>query len=152
MEEIISETLHPILELMHFQFSKIDVEDKGENHYRVNIETNEARHLIGAHGNTLFAIQHLLKILLRKKTEQDFNLSLDVDNYRKRQEENVITMAEQKVDEVRKHGKAQKLPPMSSYFRRMVHMHLTQNSFNDIATESEGEGPYRAVIISQASL
>lgn len=148
MEEIICETLKPLLELLHFQFSKIDVEDKGDSHYRINIETDEANHLIGAHGNTLFAVQHLLKVLLRKKMECDFSITLDVDNYRKRQEENVITMAEQKVDEVRRHGKAQKLPPMSSYFRRLVHLHLTQEQFNDIGTESEGEGPYRAVIIS----
>lgn len=150
MEEIISETLQQLLELMHFQFNKIDVEDKSDGHYRVNIETNEAHHLIGTKGATLMAIQHLLKILLRKRSEQEFSITLDVDNYRRRQEENVISLAEQKVDAVRKHGKPQKLPPMSSYFRRLVHLHLTQSDFEDIATESEGEGPYRAVIISQA--
>lgn len=148
MEEIISETLHQLLELMHFQFSKIDVEDKGEGHYRINIETSEAHHLIGTKGTTLLAIQHLLKILLRKKAEQEFSLTLDVDNYRRRQEENVISLAEQKVEAARKLGKAQKLPPMSSYFRRLVHLHLTQPDFRDVITESEGEGPYRAVVIS----
>ncbi|HCW32169.1 MAG: jag protein, spoIIIJ-associated protein [Candidatus Peregrinibacteria bacterium GW2011_GWE2_39_6] len=150
MEEIIQETLKPLLELLHFNFSKIDIEDQGSNNYRINIVTDEANHLIGTHGNTLMAVQHILKILLRKKMEQEFSLMLDVDNYRKRQEENVITMTEQKVDEVRKQQKPQKLPPMSSYFRRIVHLHLTHPRFKDVATVSEGEGPYRAVIISPA--
>lgn len=147
MEEIICETLQPLLELMRIQFTKIDAEATEDGHYRVNIETDEPQHLIGYHGATLFALQHLLKILLNKKAEQGFSLSIDVDNYRKRQEESVLQMAEQKVDLVRKFGAPRKLPPMSPYFRRLVHLHLTTPEFQDVATRSEGEGDYRAVVI-----
>jgi spoIIIJ-associated protein len=151
MEEIICETLQPILELMHIPFRKIDVQCGEEGHYRVNIETDEPQHLIGAHGATLFSLQHILKILLTKKIESGFSIALDVDNYRKRQEDSVILMAEQKVDLVRKYGTPRRLPPMSPYFRRLVHLHLTTPDFEDMKTKSEGEGTYRAVVIFNAS-
>lgn len=148
MEEIIEETLKPILELMHIGFKGIQVEALEENHYRVNIEAEEPQLLIGYHGATLFSLQHLLKILLFKKAENDFSIALDVDNYRKRQEENVLQMAEQKVEQVRKANTSVKLPPMSPYFRRLIHLHLAQSKFNDIHTQSEGQGNYRAIVIS----
>lgn len=150
MEEIISETLQSILELMHISFRKIDVQNTDEHHYRVNIETDEPQHLIGAHGATLFALQHILKILLSKRTEPGFSIALDVDNYRKRQEESVIQLAEQKIDLVRKYGEPRRLPPMSAYFRRLVHLHITTPEFADLKTRSEGEGNYRSVIIFNA--
>jgi spoIIIJ-associated protein len=150
MEEIISETLGPLLDLMHIQFTRIDVEEIDENQYRVNIETKEPKLLIGYHGGTLHAIQHLLKILLSKKIDHSFSMSLDVDNYRKRQEENVINMVEQKIFQVRKDTAPRKLPPMSAYFRRLAHLHIAQIEFNDVTTYSEGSGDHRAVVIKMA--
>ncbi len=151
MEEIISETLQPILELMHINFTKIDVEAlDDEGHYRINIETDEAQHLIGHHGGTLIALQHLLKILLSKKAEQSFSVIVDVDNYRKRQEESVVQMAEQKIEQVRKENAPRKLPPMSPYFRRLIHIHIAQPEFDDLTTYSEGTGDHRSVVITTA--
>lgn len=150
MEEIIAETLRPILELMRFNFKDVQVEALDDNHrYRANIETDEAPLLIGYHGQNMLALQHLIKILLHKKIDHEFSVQLDVDNYRKRQEENVIQMAEERVERLRKTKRDQKLPPMSSYFRRVVHLHLTQPDFEDITTSSQGQGSYRAVVISR---
>lgn len=149
MEEIISETLQPILELMHMSFTKIDVEALDEEgHYRINVETDEPQLLIGYHGHNLIALQHLLKILLSKKAENSFSITLDVDNYRKRQEESVIQMADQKIDQVRKEGASKKLPPMSPFFRRLVHLHVAKDEFEDLNTYSEGTGNNRSVVIT----
>lgn len=150
MEEIISETLGPLLDLMHIAYSRIDIEEIGPDQYRVNIESHEPKTLIGYHGGTLQAIQHLLKILLSKKIDHSFTLSLDVDNYRKRQEENVINLAEQKISQVRKDFAPRRLPPMSAYFRRLVHLHLAKPGFEDITTYSEGVGDHRSVVIKIA--
>ena len=148
MEEIISETLKPLLELMHIPFTRIDAEAQEDNQYRINIEAPDPKDLIGYHGGTLYAIQHLLKILLSKKIDQAFSINLDIDNYRKRQEENVINITEQKIDQIRKDSTSRKLPPMSPYFRRVVHLYLAQPEFEDITTYSEGTGDHRAVVIS----
>ena len=79
--------------------------------------------------------------------KEDFTIVVDVDNYRKRQEDNVINLAERKVDMARKTTKMQVLPPMSPYFRRVVHLHLTKDQFDDVKTESIGDGDHRQVTI-----
>lgn len=145
------ETLTPLLELLHIPFKNINVESFDDNEYRVNIETDEAQLLIGYHGGNLLSLQHLLKVLLHKKAEQTFSVTLDVDNYRKRQEESVLVMAEERVDRARQSTAPQKLPPMSPYFRRLVHLHLAKPEFSDIITASEGQGNFRAVVISKVA-
>lgn len=123
--------------------------DKDENTpvYRINIETEDPSILIGFHGENIHALQHLLKVIVWKQTRGDFNILADVDNYRKRQEENVINLAHRKAEIARKTCKTQVLPPMSSYFRRIVHLHLAQSEYDDLSTQSIGDGNHRQVTI-----
>jgi spoIIIJ-associated protein len=72
---------------------------------------------------------------------------LDVDSYRKRQEESVLALAMRKVEVARKTYQDQVLPPMSPYFRRVIHMALAKPEYQDIITESIGEGDHRSVTI-----
>jgi spoIIIJ-associated protein len=153
IEKAIKVTLEEILIKLKTEFSKIEVEEKEDNTYAVNIESSDdTATLIGHHGETIYSLQHLLKVLCwaKTKSKKEFNIVLDVDNYRKRQEENVINLAERKVDFVRKTKRAQSLPPMSGYFRRVVHLHLMDPKFDDIETESQGEGESRHTIIKLA--
>ena len=83
----------------------------------------------------------------RTKKKKDFNIVLDVDNYRQRQEESVLAIAERKVDFVRKTNRAQSLPPMSGYFRRVIHLRLMEPEFDDVETLSQGDGEARYIII-----
>jgi spoIIIJ-associated protein len=104
--------------------------------------------MIGHHGENIGALQHLAKLFIWKKyPEIKIEISLDIDNYRKRQEENILKMAERKVDMVRKLSSPQSLPAMAPYFRRLVHLHLSQDRFKDISTESQGQGEYRYIVI-----
>lgn len=148
---VIKETLEELLIKIGVQFNSVAVEEKEENVYFANVESDEANTLIGHHGSTIYAIQHILKILCWAKTKkkEEFNIVLDVGNYRKKQEDSVINLAERKVEFVRKTRRAQSLPPMSPYFRRIVHLHLTQKGFEDIETTSQGEGEARHIIIQQ---
>lgn len=160
MDDLIQEVLSDLLEKLGISFNHITVEQQDKELFRANIETEEASILIGYHGDTIQALQQMLKVLLfrrigkykKKSLEQpseEFHVIVDVDNYRKRQEENVINLAERKVDLVRKTGQMQYLPPMSPYFRRLVHLHLAQPSFTDIMTESVGENVHRQVTIKK---
>jgi len=152
IEKLITETLEEILIKMGAEFSNIVIDMKDEDTYSVNIESEDATTLIGHHGETIYSLQHILKTLCWAKAagKEEFNIVLDVDNYRQRQEERVIGMADRKVEFVRKTKKAQKLPPMSAYFRRVVHLHLMEPEFDDIDTTSEGEGDMRHIIINLA--
>ncbi|MBI2464257.1 KH domain-containing protein [Candidatus Peregrinibacteria bacterium] len=149
MEDIIKETLENILKKMSIHVKKIQItEDKKEKRFRVNIESEDSSMLIGYHGETMYSLQHLLKSILWKKgISEEYNLFLDVDKYRKRQEESVVILAERKAEQVRKTGRSVMLLPMSGYFRRLVHLHLAEKGFEDIETESIGEGDHRQVVI-----
>ena len=149
IEALIKGTLEDILTKMGSSFENVTVEKKEDNTYSVNIESCEATILIGHHGSTVYSLQHMLKVLCwaKSKKDKEFNIVLDIGNYRKKQEENVINLAERKVDFVRKTKRAQSLPPMSPYFRRIVHLHLLTEDFDDIETVSQGEGDSRHIII-----
>lgn len=142
--------LEELLSILEVPYESITVEeDANENPkvYRINIETEDPSVLIGFHGENIHALQHLLKVIAWKATQANFNILVDVDNYRKRQEENVINLAHRKAEMARKTNKTQVLPPMSSYFRRVVHMHLAKAEYNDLSTKSIGNGDHRQVTI-----
>jgi len=147
MDTLIQETIEEILNRLSTPFRKIRIEKREDNTYRVNIESEEPSLLIGHHGENMQALQNIVRTILHRKQQDDFNLVVDVDDYRKRQEENVLKLAERKVEAARKTMHAQSLPPMSAYFRRLVHMHLSQPNFKDISTESVGEGDLRYLTI-----
>lgn len=149
MEILIQETLQDILSRLSTPFRKIKVEKRPDNSYRVNIESEEPSLLIGHHGENITALQNILRTILWKKTDTEPNIVLDIDDYRKRQEENVIRLAERKAEMVKKNGYAQSLPPMSAYFRRVVHLYLAER-FPKLATESNGEGDFRHIVIKEA--
>lgn len=151
MEDLIQETLASILKNLGVVFRKFKVshekQPSGVTVYRIDIDSDEAATLIGYHGETIYALQHVLKTLVWKKTTENVFIILDVDGYRKRQEESVLTLAMRKVEAARKTLQDQVLPPMSPYFRRVIHLALAKPEFSDIATESMGEGEERAVVI-----
>lgn len=149
LSKIIKEILEDLLIRLKTEYSEIIVEEGDDKTFRVEIKSDEASILIGHHGETISSLQHLLKVLCWAKTEfkEEFNIIIDVDGYRKKQEENVIGLAERKVEFVRKTRRSQSLPPMSPYFRRIVHMHLMGPQFEDIETLSEGDGEERHIIV-----
>ena len=143
IEKIIKESLEEMLEKLRIEYKKIEIEEKEDNTFSVNIESDDATTLIGHHGETIYSLQHVS----RTKKEKDFNIVLDVDNYRQRQEESVLAIAERKVEFVRKTNRAQSLPPMTGYFRRVIHLRLMEPEFDDIETLSQGDGDARHIII-----
>lgn len=147
MEILIQETVEELLNKLSTPFRRVRIEQQEEGMYRVNIESEEPSLLIGHHGENIHALQNILRIILwKKKPEEKFSVLVDVDDYRKRQEENVIDLAERKAEAVRQNQEAQSLPPMSPYFRRVIHLHLAKN-YADVTTESVGEGDFRYLTI-----
>lgn len=150
IEKTLMEALEGILINLEVPYDEVGIEkekQKDVDLYRINIETEDPSVLIGFHGETIHAMQHLLKVIAWRQTKKEFNILLDVDNYRQRQEENVLNLAKRKVDIARQTNKTQVLPPMSGYFRRVVHLFLNTDDFKDISTESIGDGDHRQVTI-----
>jgi len=150
MELLIKETLEQLLEVMGISFSGVTVTKEGETSFYVSIETADSNLLIGWHGETIGAIQHVFKCLLwKQKLDGKIQVIVDVDGYKKRQEETVLRLAERKAEYAIETQKAITLPPMNPYFRRKIHLHLAaSDKFKDqVETTSVGEDKRRAVQI-----
>jgi spoIIIJ-associated protein len=117
---------------------------------RVDIKSPQPSRIIGWHGETLNALQHLVKSMVRAKEQLEKSpfIVIDVDGYRRAQEEKIRRLAEQKADFVRRTGSRIALAPMSPYFRRIVHLHVANTpNLQDLTTESIGEGEYRQIVL-----
>jgi spoIIIJ-associated protein len=111
----------------------------------LNIRIDEPQILIGEKGQTLNEIQKILKAVLNKKLGKIFYLNIDINDYKKKKTEYLKDLAHDLADEVVLNKEPKILSPMSSYERRVIHMELANRT--DIKTESEGEEPYRRVVI-----
>lgn len=146
--ETLEELLKDLLNRLGVDYNKIDVTEEEKDNFSINIQSENPSLLIGYHGENIHALQHILKVLAwRQSNNEQFNVLVDVDNYRKRQEENIIELTERKIETLRKTGKKQSLPPMSAYFRRKVHLHCMGAGYDDVETYSEGEGDRRHIVL-----
>lgn len=122
-----------------------------ENKFVCNIKTQkDANFIIGQNGENLQALQHIVRLLVRKKTDENIKFILDVNSYKKDQESSVIELAKTLAKQVAIEKKAVIMRPMSAYNRRLVHMFLADNE--DVVTESTGDENERRVIIKPTSL
>ena len=107
--------------------------------------TDNARFLIGKNGQSLKALEHLVRVLYAKASQEPALITLDVNDYRKSKAQYALEMARVALSRVRNTQKAEALAPMSAYERRVVHMELA--SCPDVTTESIGEEPQRRIVI-----
>ena len=119
--------------------------DSEEPTVQVGLKVEEPKMLIGEGGQTLFDIQHILKLMIRKKIAEPFYLSLDINEYKKTKEDYLRDLAQTTADEVILLKKPKELPSMPASERRVIHMALADRS--DIDSESIGEGLDRRVVI-----
>lgn len=102
--------------------------------------------LIGRRGETLDALQYLTNLVVNKQVEDRVKFILDVQGYRKRREETLRKLAQRLSDKVKRTGNKIVLEPMNPHERRVIHTALQKD--NRVNTYSEGEEPYRKVVIA----
>src|SRR4051812_8057663 len=102
--------------------------------------------LIGRHGQTIDAIQYLANVIAwRELGEERKDVVVDAAGYRERRRETLETLALRSAERVRSSGESVDLEPMSSIERRIVHLRLKEEE--GVGTRSEGEEPYRYVVV-----
>lgn len=116
----------------------------------VEIQLAESKYLIGKYGINLSALQHLLRIIVRKKSNEYINFNVDVNGYREEQRQAIVNFARESAEKVIKEKKSIILRPMNAFERRLVHVELSE--IEGIKTESIGEGENRKVVIKHASI
>ncbi len=110
-----------------------------------DIEGEDLGTLIGRRGQTLSALQYLTNLASAKGTIGHERVVIDVEGYRKRREETLRALARRVADRVRRTGQSVSLEPMNAQERRVIHTALQSDDY--VATRSEGEDPYRKVIV-----
>lgn len=113
------------------------------------IETENAALLIGRRGQTLLALEHLLRLILAREEGMLVSLSVDIAGYREILKKELEDQAHEAASRVIATGKKEDLPVMSSYERRIIHLALTDIA--EVKTESEGEEPYRRIVIYKST-
>lgn len=123
----------------------IEMVEKNER-ILININGPDLGILIGRRGETLDALQYLVNLSANKNAEKRKRIIIDIEGYRRRREETLMKLAFKLADKARQRGRNVVLEPMNSMERRIIHTALQER--DDIYTFSEGEEPYRKIIIS----
>src|SRR6056297_2179848 len=110
-----------------------------------NIEGKDKGILIGKRGKNLDSLQYVLSLMVNKGRNNYVRTIVDIDGYRDKREKTLERLALKKADKCRYYKKKIKLEPMNPYERRIIHSAL--QSEDDIITYSEGEDPFRRVVI-----
>ena len=127
----------------------VDVETKlneEEKELEVNLTGGEMGILIGKRGQTLDSLQYLVSLVVNKKTDEYLRVKLDTENYRARRKETLETLAKNIAYKVKRTKRSVALEPMNPYERRIIHSAL--QNYKYVFTRSEGEEPFRHVVIS----
>jgi spoIIIJ-associated protein len=101
--------------------------------------------LIGRHGQTLDAIQELARTAVGRRLDERIRVLVDVEDYRKRQEDRLIERAREIAERVQRTGREESLDPMNPYERKLVHDVVSE--FEGLESVSEGAEPERFVVV-----
>lgn len=125
----------------------VEVEaDLQERTLSIVLSGPDAGKLIGKHGQTLDSLQYLVSLVVNKGAAPFVNVLMDCENYRQKRKETLEALARNLAKKAKLTKKNVVLEPMSSYERRIIHSALQGDK--SVSTFSEGEEPYRNVIIS----
>lgn len=149
MDKLVKEELDKLLSLMSINDTyDLNIEEiDGSSNINISFKGDNLGYLIGNHGKHLESLQYVFSLILRKKFPEDtlYRVIVDVCGYKEERNKKLEKYALQKADDARILGEAVELSPMSPSDRRVVHMALQM--FEDIKTESYGEGDSRRIRI-----
>lgn len=138
--------LNQIFGAMGMTVSIETVYDASERELQVMMAGDDMGILIGKRGQTLDSLQYLVSLVVNKETEGYLRVKLDTENYRERRKETLETLAKNISYKVKRTKHPVSLEPMNPYERRIIHSALQNDRY--VVTRSEGEDPYRHVVIS----
>ena len=116
-----------------------------EERIMINLVGDGLGILIGKHGQTLDALQYLTNLAAGKSFRHHYFILLDVENYRERRQDTLEALARRLAGKVKRTGEEIRLEPMAAGERRIIHLALQDD--HAVSTDSEGEAPYRYVVI-----
>lgn len=146
LDDIAKNFLKSVFQAMGLEV-KIDVAvDEEENLMNIDLSGDQMGVLIGKRGATLDSLQYLVSLVVNKETENYVKIKLDTENYRARRKETLENLARNLAHKVKRIHRPVYLEPMNPYERRVIHSTLQNDNY--VETHSEGDEPYRKVVIT----
>ncbi len=146
VEDDVKEFLNSVFAAMKMTVV-VDVKYDEENATMdVDLAGDEMGLLIGKRGQTLDSLQYLVSLVANKNAEGYIRVKVDTENYRERRKETLENLAKNIAYKVKRTKRPVSLEPMNPYERRIIHSALQNDRY--VTTHSEGEEPFRRVIVS----
>ncbi len=138
------EFLNKVFEAMNM---KVDIcVEANEEEMDINLSGDDMGVLIGKRGQTLDSLQYLTSIVVNKGRKEYIRVKVDTENYRSRRKETLENLAKNLAYKAKRTKNPVSLEPMNPYERRIIHSALQNDKY--VSTHSEGEEPFRKVIIT----
>lgn len=145
-EETVRDFLNRVFEAMELEVEIIANYDEENGLLDVEFKGEEMGVLIGKRGQTLDSLQYLTNLAVNKQTDHYVKVKLDTEDYRKRRKDTLENLAKNISYKVKRTKRPVALEPMNPYERRVIHSALQNDRF--VSTHSEGEEPYRHVVVT----
>ena len=125
--------------------SKIDYNEENRT-MNIDFSGDEMGILIGKRGQTLDSLQYLISLVVNKESDSYIKVKVDTEDYRERRKQTLENLAKNLSYNVKRTRRPVTLEPMNPYERRIIHSALQNDRY--VETHSEGEEPYRKVVIT----
>ena len=145
-EDIIRDFLTKVFEAMHMEVEIIIKQSDEENVFDVELKGDDMGVLIGKRGQTLDSLQYLTNLAINRHVDDYIKVKLDTEDYRNRRKETLENLAKNIAYKVKRTKRAVSLEPMNPFERRVIHSALQNDRY--VTTHSEGEEPYRHVVVT----
>ena len=138
--------LNKVFEAMDLKVEIVMTAEENSNVINVDLKGDDMGVLIGKRGQTLDSLQYLTNLAVNKNAESFVKVKIDTEDYRKRRRETLENLAKNIAYKVKRTKRPVSLEPMNPYERRVIHSTLQNDKF--VTTHSEGDEPYRHVVVT----
>ena len=146
VEENIKEFLGKVFQAMGIEATVSVKVDKETKNIDVDLAGPDMGVLIGKRGQTLDSLQYLTNLAINKQSDEYYKVKIDTEDYRQRRKDTLENLAKNIAYKVKKTKRPVSLEPMNPFERRVIHSALQNDKF--ATTHSEGEEPYRHVVVT----
>ena len=144
--EDVKEFLRKVFAAMDMEVTISVTMNQEEHEMNIELDGADMGVLIGKRGQTLDSLQYLTSLVVNKGSDEYIRVKVDTENYRERRKATLENLAKNISHKVKRTRKPVSLEPMNPYERRVIHSALQNDKY--VCTHSEGEEPYRHVVVS----
>ena len=145
-EDVVKDFLTEVFDKMNLEVEIITKFDEIEGVIDIELKGPEMGVLIGKRGQTLDSLQYLTTLAVNRKSDNYLRVKIDTEDYRRRRKETLENLAKNMAYKVKRTKRPVSLEAMNPYERRIIHSALQNDKY--VVTHSEGEEPYRHVVIT----